>query len=128
MKFNGTRRVYTGDRVRKMRESRKLKTPTVSGVSTHNYLNCLGDLLAAGHLKINHRCDINVKDVVLSNQTSNIKQMHKEIKIIKQMSPDYPGESPDIVGYLQSGHPKDPTFRLKGWINTDGTIRIELVK
>jgi hypothetical protein len=33
-----------------------------------------------------------------------------------------------MEGYLSSGHPNDPKFKLKGWFNPDGTIRIELVK
>jgi hypothetical protein len=41
---------------------------------------------------------------------------------------DRDGVRPHLTGYLTSGHPNDPHFKLKGWINEDGSIRIELVK
>jgi len=38
------------------------------------------------------------------------------------------GESPHISGYLVSASDADKgKYRLKGWFNEDGTIRIELV-
>lgn len=50
------------------------------------------------------------------------------IKVRSYQHADGRGPAPQFDGYLQSGHPKDPYFRIKGWINDDGTIRIELVK
>ena len=37
-------------------------------------------------------------------------------------------ERPHVSGYLSSGHPNDPVFKIKGWFNDDGVLRIELVK
>jgi hypothetical protein len=38
------------------------------------------------------------------------------------------GDAPHISGYLESASDADRNkYRLKGWFNEDGTIRIELV-
>jgi len=38
------------------------------------------------------------------------------------------GEKPHMTGYLESGNEMDKRYRLRGWFNEDGTIRLELVK
>ena len=53
-RFSNTKRnEYTSEKVRSMRSERKNKKPMVDGVSDAKYQICLGDLIGAGHLKIN---------------------------------------------------------------------------
>lgn len=125
MGFAGTARaVYTQSRIQKMRSERKTKKAKVDGVSDDKYIRSIGDLIGAGHLRFVGISNINIKSEPLP-----IKQIKKTIEISKMDREDKGiGEQPDMVGYLASGHPNDPTFQLKGWINEDGSIRLELVK
>ncbi len=128
MGFAGTKRNhYTQVKIQKMRSERKTKKAKVDGVPDSSYIRSMGDLIGAGHLRFNGLNNINIKSeqIVLPYTSTLIK------KTIELQKPDREdkgiGEQPDMVGYLASGHPKDPMFQLKGWINEDGSIRLELV-
>lgn len=128
MGFAGTTRaVYTQGRIQKMRSERKTKKAKVDGVPDDKYIRSMGDLIGAGHLRFNSMSNVNIKteQIVLPHPMKLIK---KTIELQKHDREDLGiGEQPDMVGYLASGHPKDPTFQIKGWINEDGSIRLELV-
>ena len=128
MGFAGTKRAaYTQAKIQKMRSERKTKKGKVDGVPNDVYIRSMGDLIGAGHLRF-----INVSDISVKNEQIVLPHPEKIIKKTIQLSKiNYEdkgiGEGPDMMGYLASGHPKDPMFQLKGWINEDGSIRLELV-
>jgi len=125
MGFAETKRsIYTQVKIQKMRSERKTKKAKVSGVPDSAYIRSMGDLIGAGHLKFNTLGNLNIS--VSDTTVPDVRQIKKTIRIVKHKV-DIVGEAPDMVGYLASGHPKDPGFALKGWINEDGSIRLELV-
>lgn len=135
MRFASTKRnEYSSDKVRKMRSERKLQKAKVDGVTNDVYQQCLGDLIGAGHLSI---MGFNHLDITTTVDTTPLGQalgMSKNTLIKHNLQfnsyqhSDRDGVRPHMEGYLSSGHPNDPKFKLKGWFNEDGTIRIELVK
>jgi hypothetical protein len=134
-RFIGTKRnEYTKNKVRIMRSERKLKKAKVDGVTNDTYQHCLGDLIGAGHLKLMgfNKMDIEmVKDTTPLGMTlgmGNDTLIKHTIQFNSYQHTDRDGVRPHLEGYLASGHPSDPKFKLKGWINEDGSIRIELVK
>jgi hypothetical protein len=134
-RFIGTKRnEYTKNKVRIMRSERKLKKSKVDGVTNDTYQHCLGDLIGAGHLKLmgfrKMQTDITNDTTPLGNALgmgNNIVMRHT-LEFQSYQHSDRDGVRPHLEGYLASGHPSDPKFKLKGWINEDGSIRIELVK
>ncbi len=125
MRFaNSKRNEYTSEKVRIMRSERKNKKAAVTGVSDQNYQLCLGDLIGAGHLKINGFQ--NIESLVETDPFAN--SISRNVKFKQYTLNDGRGESAHVTGYLSSGHPSDPKFKIKGWFNEDGTIRLELVK
>lgn len=128
MGFAGTTRaVYTQAGIQKMRSERKTRKAKVDGVPDSSYIRSMGDLIGAGHLRFIGVSNVNIKteDVVLPHPEKMIKKTVELQKLDRENIGL--GEGPDMVGYLASGHPKDPMFQLKGWINEDGSIRLELV-
>lgn len=128
MGFAGTTRaVYTQAGIQKMRSERKTMKAKVDGVPDSTYIRSMGDLIGAGHLRFIGVSNVNIKteDVVLPHPEKMIKKTVQLQKIDRENIGL--GEGPDMMGYLASGHPKDPMFQLKGWINEDGSIRLELV-
>jgi hypothetical protein len=127
--FSKGRRIYTSEGIRKKRKERLSKKPLVNGVPTVSYVQSIGDLIGAGHMRLCGPHKINVeKDVSAAYVPPD---SHRLIYKIEMQSYEFEGgrgEAPHMSGYLTSGHPNDPTFRLKGWFNVDGTIRLELVK
>ena len=121
------RKGYTKDEIRQMRTERKTLKPKVDGVPDSSYIRSMGDLIGAGHLRFVGVSNVNIKteDIVLPHPEKMIKKTVELQKLDRQNIGL--GEGPDMVGYLASGHPKDPMFQLKGWINEDGSIRLELV-
>jgi len=125
MRFaNSKRNEYTSEKVRTMRSERKNKKAVVNGVSDAQYQICLGDLIGAGHLKINGFQ--NIESLVETDPFAN--SISRNVKFKQYTLNDGRGESAHVTGYLSSGHPSDPKFKIKGWFNEDGTIRLELVK
>ena len=138
MGFMGTKRnMYSPEKVRNMRSERKTKKAKVDGCDDTTYQHCLGDLIGAGHLKIT---GFTKMETDITNDTNplanffgnNITQtgvvIKHKIEFESYKHGDRDGVRHHLEGYLSSGHPNDPTFRLKGWFNEDGSIRIELVK
>ena len=119
------RNMYSKDKVQTMRSERKHLKPMKPGLSDKDYQHCLGDLIGAGHLTIE---GFNGMKTEIRNPMIGANFTHRQIELITPILEDRKGERPHMSGYLQSGHPKDPFFRIKGWFNEDGTIRIELVK
>lgn len=117
------RNIYSSDKVRQMRSERKKKKGTIAG-KEQNYQFCLGDLIGAGHLKITgfQHMEKELETGTFINVTNHT------IRFSTHNEADGRGERAHLSGYLSSGHPHDPMFKLKGWFNEDGTIRIELVK
>jgi len=125
MGFAGTKRsIYTQAKIQKMRSERKTKKAKVDGIPDSVYIRSIGDLIGAGHLKFNTLANLETSE--LDTTMPDVKQIEKTIRIVKHKK-DIVGEAPDMMGYLASGHPNDPSFQLKGWINEDGSIRLELV-
>jgi hypothetical protein len=125
MRFaNSKRNDYTSEKVRIMRSERKTKKAVVSGVSDAQYQVCLGDLIGAGHLKI-----VGFQNIESEVETDpHVKSVSRNVKFKQYTLNDGRGESAHLIGYLSSGHPSDPKFKIKGWFNDDGTVRLELVK
>jgi hypothetical protein len=119
----GTRSEYTPEHIRVTRVNRKLTEPKVEGVPAISYQYALGNLMAMGHGNITGLQELTIKPDVMDND-----RMEINIRYRVRKSYDGLGDMPHIVGYLVSGHPNDPRFRVKMWINDDNTIRIELTQ
>jgi hypothetical protein len=135
MGFAGTKRsVYSSEKVREMRSERKTRKASVPGKTDAEYQQALGDLIGAGHLRLvgfNKMETEKTQDTTPLGQSlgmgNNIWITHK-LEFGSYLQTDREGVRPHLEGYLSSGHPNDPKFKLKGWINEDGSVRIELVK
>ena len=132
MRFSGTKRnIYTSEKVRQMRSERKTKKANVDGVSDKMYQHSLGDLIGAGHLVINGFKEVNSEITMTApSVTAGVKGgTHiKRQLTFNSFIENGRNERPHVSGYLSSGHPNDPKFKIKGWFNDDGVLRIELVK
>ena len=127
MKFANTKRnTYSKAKVRELRLKRKLITPKREGVTQQGLDKFLGELQAAGHLMINGFKSLNNVDERVG-ETSPLKKMAYTLEF-DCYSEDGFGERPHVAGYLQSASNADKEmYRIKGWFNSDGSIRIELV-
>ena len=134
-RFAGTKRQqYTSERVRKMRLERALVKAKKDGVSDSQVQHYLGKLQAAGHMRVNGFRSMNVEQNVDSNNDTLSQALgltpgvSKTIKLEYQMYNQKGMEDrPHFDGYLRSASEVDRQYRLKGWFNEDGTIRLELV-
>jgi len=126
MKFAGTKRnTYTKHKVRELRQNRKLMKPKKEGVSQQGLDNILGELQAAGHLMIN---GFNTFGIENEKTPAGLNKCSYELKF-SCYSEEGLGERPHLAGYLESASNADKKpYRIKGWFNPDGSIRIELVK
>jgi len=127
---NTKSRVYTKERVRRLSNSRASAVPKSGDVSKiDNYRHKLGKLLAAGHLKINgfNKMELTLSktDDIFANSKHIFKKHSVEFTTVLQDGSH--GDAPHLTGYLESGNEIDSKYRIKGWFNEDGTIRIELV-
>jgi hypothetical protein len=126
-RFEGTKSmVYTKQRVRKINAQRATAIPQSGDVSKiEGYRHKLGKLLAAGHLKINGFSQMKTeKEPHFLEDGVTIRRELTFSNVIHQHGA---GEKPHLTGYLESGNEIDSKYRIKGWFNEDGTIRIELV-
>ncbi len=133
MRFAGTKRSqYTTERVRKMRMERALVKAKKDGVSDSQVQQYLGQLQAAGHMKVNGFRSMNVEQVISTDEFSRALGMNgvtKNIKLEYQLyNQKGMDDKPHFSGYLRSASESDKQYQLKGWFNEDGTIRLELVK
>jgi hypothetical protein len=118
--------IYTKQRVRTLNAKRLTAMPPSGDVSkVDDYRKKLGKLLAAGHLKINGFRKMETQREPHFLDVGNIitRQMQFETHIHHKNG----GEPPHLTGYLESGNQIDSKYKIKGWFNEDGTIRIELV-
>ena len=127
MRFAGTKRnTYTKDAVQKMRSRRLKSKPKKEQIPDDVYMHVLGDLQAAGHLQIlghtNFQCGI--------TDCPNPKLKKRQYLVgFESFVEDGFEDRPHLQGYLESASNADKKpYRIKGWFNEDGTIRIELVK
>ena len=130
--FAGSKRsVYTKDRVRNMRSNRMLSKPKKKDIDQNFWDNKLGKLQAAGHLKLHgfSKLDIELKrddDFFMNSKT--IFKKHR-IEFTTALQDGTYGDAPHLTGYLESASQADRNpYRIKGWFNEDGTIRLELVE
>jgi hypothetical protein len=128
--LRGTKRKeYSTERVRKMRMERTLTKAKKDGVSDSQVQHYLGKLQAAGHMKVNGFRSMGVEqEVVKDTFTDELGGVKKTIKLEYQMyNLNGMDDKPHFDGYLRSASEVDKKYKLKGWFNEDGTIRIELV-
>lgn len=126
MKFAGTKRnTYTKDKVRELRQNRKLMKPKKEGVSQQGLDNILGELQAAGHLMITGFNSLGIEN---EKTPAGLNKVSYSLNF-SSYTEEGLGERPHLAGYLQSASNADKKmYRIKGWFNEDGSIRIELVK
>lgn len=134
MRFAGTKRKqYTSERVRKMRNERALVKAKKDGVSDSQVQHYLGKLQAAGHMRVNGFRSMSVDQKADNNDAFSqslglAPGVLKSIKLEYQLyNPNGMDDKPHFDGYLRSASEVDKQYKLKGWFNEDGTIRIELV-
>lgn len=129
MRFAGTKRQqYTSERVRKMRMERGLVKAKKDGVSDSQVQHYMGKLQAAGHMRVNGfknmKVDSKAMGIGVQPNTAYLKTMNVEFELYNQQGMN---DRPHFDGYLRSASEVDKQYRLKGWFNEDGTIRLELV-
>ena len=128
---NSKRSVYTKDKVRSMRTNRMLSKPKKKDIDQSFWDKKLGKLQAAGHLKLNGftKLDIELRreDGIFDN-SKHIFKKHR-IEFTTALQDGSYGDAPHLTGYLESASNADTKpYRIKGWFNEDGTIRLELVE
>ncbi len=123
--LRGTKRKeYNAAKVRKMRSERFLTKAKKDGVSNDQVQHYLGKLQAAGHLRLSNMTNFDVEMGPGANPGTTIKTTRI---VINNFGETGFGDKPHMVGYLQSASDNDKQYKLKGWFNEDGTVRIELV-
>lgn len=127
MRFRGTKRnQYSKADVQELRSRRLKSLPKKVEVPADTYQHVLGDLQAAGHLQIvghtNFQCGIT------DCPNPKIKKRSYLVGFESFVEEGFE-DRPHLHGYLESASNADKKpYRIKGWFNEDGTIRIELVK
>jgi hypothetical protein len=119
------RKEYTKDKVKQLRVQRHLLKASDANVQLL-YASKVGKLRAAGHFTISgFRKLIKTEHGELAISNGKIYQTQLSFETIQKNGF---GDAPHISGYLESASDADRNkYRLKGWFNEDGTIRIELV-
>jgi hypothetical protein len=131
-RFVPGRRKYCREKVQKMRAELASRKSNREGISDATYQAFLGKLQAAGHLKINGFRKINIDSRELEpipfidNDSAGTLQTYG-IEFETAMDKKMKGNRPHVSGYLTSVHEKDKEYKLKGWFNEDGTIRLLIV-
>jgi hypothetical protein len=119
------RKEYTKDKVKQLRVQRHLLKASDANMQ-HLYANRVGKLRAAGHFTIS-----GFKKLIKSeNDEFGIDngKIYETSVSFRTLQKNGFGDAPHISGYLESASDADRNkYRLKGWFNQDGTIRIELV-
>jgi hypothetical protein len=119
---------YSKERVRKMSLERSSKMPPKNyPFDADIYRQALGNLLAAGHLKINGFESMQMETERGGTLLNDRVVLNRKLGFRSSIQHNGGGEAPHLVGYLESGNSIDKRYKLKGWFNEDGTIRIELV-
>jgi hypothetical protein len=119
------RREYTKDKVKQLRVQRNSLKASDTNMQDA-YAHKVGKLRAAGHFTISGFRKL-IKSEHGSLAVSNGKIYKTELSF-ETIQKNGNGDAPHISGYLVSASDADRgKYRLKGWFNEDGTIRIELV-
>ena len=131
-KLAGTKRMmYTSQKVKEMRNERLNVKAKKDGVSDSQVQHYLGKLQAAGHMKVNGFRSINIEQTATNDALSKVLEMEgvsKNVRLEYSLyNPKGMNDKPHFDGYLRSASEVDKQYKLKGWFNEDGTIRIELV-
>jgi len=123
--LRGTKRKpYTSSRVRKMRNERMLVRAKKDGVSNDQVQFYLGKLQAAGHMRLNNMSSFDVQIEAGVNPGQALKETRITFATFIEKGM---GDKPHMTWYLTSASDNDKQYKLKGWFNEDGTLRIELV-
>ena len=119
------RKEYSKDKVKQLRVNRNLLKPK-DPLLADAYTKKVGKLKAAGHFTISgFKKLIKSEHAELGIDNGKIYQTELSFRTLEKIGH---GDAPHISGYLQSASDADKSkYRLKGWFNQDGTIRIELV-
>ena len=127
MKLAGLKRnTYSKDKVKQLRKNRmslKAKDPNMQ----NEYIRKVGELRAAGHMVVKgFRKLIKSEDDELAFDNGKIFKTQLTFETLQKNGV---GEAPHIEGYLESASDADRgKYRLKGWFNEDGSLRIEIVQ
>lgn len=117
-----TRKVYTKQKVKELRSKRLLTIPKKVGVSPDQVQNYLGKLQAAGHMKIGGFIKLDIDEDTTEH---GVIKTHKIV--FNTYCENGMNDKPHVTGYVTSAHDKDKPYKLKGWFNEDGVLRIEIV-
>jgi hypothetical protein len=119
------RKEYTKDKVKQLRVQRHLLKASDANVQLL-YDKKVGKLRAAGHFTIS-----GFKKLIKSENAEfgiDNGKIYETSVSFRTLQKNGFGDAPHISGYLESASDADRNkYRLKGWFNEDGTIRIELV-
>jgi hypothetical protein len=133
-KLAGTKRsMYTSQRVKEMRIERLNVKAKKEGVSDEQVQKYLGKLQAAGHMRVNgfRKLSIDTEEFGVDTSALGIQSdrgYKKNMSVTFQLYNERGmNDKPHFDGYLRSASEVDKQYKLKGWFNEDGTIRIELV-
>jgi hypothetical protein len=119
------RKEYTKDKVKQMRVNRNSLKASDKNMQDLYALR-VGKLRAAGHFTISGFQKI-IKSENAEFGVDNGKIYETSVSF-RTLQKNGFGDAPHISGYLESASDADRNkYRLKGWFNEDGTIRIELV-
>ncbi len=127
-KINGTtRNRYTKDDVLRLRKDSIKKMPKREGVDPMAYTKLLGDIKAAGHMYVRGKQSLDIQSNEKTGTPFRIKTYN--LSFVSHIdTDDNLDESPHFMGYIESASSADNRpYRVKGWLNEDGTIRLEVV-
>jgi hypothetical protein len=127
MIFTGSRKFYTLEKVKELRNKRRQMKAKRKGVDPIVLSYALGDLKAAGHLRV-----VGYENIQTNTHESKLDDgrvlIHKKnvLKFDSSHMNDV-NEAPHLKGYLQSASEADKhQYQIRGWFNPDGTVRLEL--
>ena len=127
MKLAGLKRnTYSKDKVKQLRKNRMSLKAKDSNMQDM-YIRKVGELRAAGHMVVKgFRKLIKSEDDELAFDNGKIFKTQLTFETLQKNGV---GEAPHIEGYLESASDADRgRYRLKGWFNEDGSLRIEIVQ
>lgn len=111
---------YSRDDVLRLRKKRrKRKAHKESNLKDDQFVRQMGDLRAAGHIKPTTKSPFSVK----KDSDGNVIGIDVWYNLRK-----YEGDRPHFEGYIRSASNLDEEpYKVKIWINKNGTMRIEAV-
>lgn len=127
MRFAGKRKYYTREKVKQLRENLHKTKPKRTGIPADYMPLILGDLKAAGHMRVVGYESMETSKEQVTNGIPNGFIQKKNILKFNSSHLSDVNEAPHLRGYLQSASDADKhQYQIRGWFNDDGTIRIEL--